>query len=1237
MLSTILRFRIFWLLLSVSAFFIAYRLLVQSDIKTETAETKLIFEEKIAEAEKQFANDVSAHDLGIRLTQNQLSYDQLQQSASFPFICLIYLDDSLIFWNNNSCIPTEYAAMFSVGTSFQRFRNGYYLLNKENITNEQTNKCVSILRLLPVKFDFNSTNKYLQSSFQPLFNFPSYVIIDEQKESSGLPVVSSTGTTLFKFFIDESARENQPNKNQLYFFLLGLCFLFLFLNGIINALSVKWKSVIAFCILVLVNTGDYFLRTKSFWMPHGIKNLVLFSPDIYASGFALSLGQLLMSATIVLWSSLVFYRHISFGHLLVRNKKVHVIASSFTFLLICILSIQIFSLFKSLVRDSNVAFEFYNPFDPDQASMFAVLSISLYLIAFYLFIDKMLHEIRFGKQFVLDIILCVTSFCFVYIISTNFHLEIRNQFVAAWVFVLLFLFWITRSKYLKPVNFIRVFSFLIFLSGTAAVLLNYYNTAKEKNYRMTYANKLVNKRDDLTEFLLFDLETKITESKLVQDYFSFRHITQANFDERVYQQFFRNQFNRYDIKFFSFNPDGSVLRSKGKLRFDNILRPSSNDTIIEVKKERLYAVLSSSGDLTYLVNYPVRKKSKLIGTLAVEMTAKVYRAINVYPELLLEEKNKLASNLNQYSYAIYNNDQLLFQNGEYPYAYHLYKPAEQNQSYFDAGGYNHLIQKTKPGTTIILSKKDSWFRDLSTNFSYVFVVCLLFIIFIFLYYVIKPFHGFKRWMQIIKTASFQNTIQAGFLIVIFLAVAGIGIFSGRIFISQYNKESKEKVVEKLNNALQSVNYLINEAGEVDSLNVKMQEHFFSVIKEDINDISEIQAIDMNVFDLQGNLIVSSQPAIFDKGYTSRKINPFALFELTSGNKPQLVQQEKIGELNYLSGYVTVRNKNGTPISFINIPFFNTRKNLNLQLGYFFATLINILVITLIVAGLFAPIISKQIIRKLSVIADRFKEVNLGRKNEKIEWHANDELGILVDEFNKMIAKLEESADKLAKSERESAWREMAKQVAHEIKNPLTPMKLSIQHLQRAYSENSPRAKELAEKVSQTLIEQIDNLSRIATEFSNFAKMPHAQKELLNLHAVLQNSVELYRKNEETEIEFLPLAENAEVMADRNQLLSVFNNLILNAIQAIPEETTGKIVVRTTCDEKFITAEIIDNGKGISEENASRVFTPNFTTKNSGTGLGLAISKNIIDSFEGKIYFESKVNEGTTFFVQLPIV
>jgi nitrogen fixation/metabolism regulation signal transduction histidine kinase len=242
----------------------------------------------------------------------------------------------------------------------------------------------------------------------------------------------------------------------------------------------------------------------------------------------------------------------------------------------------------------------------------------------------------------------------------------------------------------------------------------------------------------------------------------------------------------------------------------------------------------------------------------------------------------------------------------------------------------------------------------------------------------------------------------------------------------------------------------------------------------------------------------------------------------------------------------------------------------------------------------------------------------------------------VKDYNKKLEELEYTAQQLAQSERESAWREMAKQVAHEIKNPLTPMKLSIQQLLRVYDPADPNSEKKLEKVATSIIEQIDALTKIANEFSNFAKMPRPNEVRMDLLPVLENVLEVFRQDAKSTIELKTTLDSAIIKADKDQMVRTFNNLIKNALQSIPEDREGLITVSLSNIENTIHIEVQDNGIGISAEKRSTIFVPYFTTKSNGTGLGLAMVKQIIENHKGTIYVESEVDKGSLFIIDLPV-
>ena len=367
------------------------------------------------------------------------------------------------------------------------------------------------------------------------------------------------------------------------------------------------------------------------------------------------------------------------------------------------------------------------------------------------------------------------------------------------------------------------------------------------------------------------------------------------------------------------------------------------------------------------------------------------------------------------------------------------------------------------------------------------------------------------------------------------------------------------------------------------------------------------------------------------------MNASAILELgTMKGKDYFQTEDRIGDELFKTAFVPLENTLDKKVAYLEIPYYSKQRSLEDEISDFMGRLLNVYVFLLFIAGIFSVLVANSITKPLTVIGEKLQEVKVGKPNKPLNWETNDEIGSLVTEYNQMIKKLEDSAELLAKSEREGAWREMAKQVAHEIKNPLTPMKLSIQYLNHAYQSNPDNIDGLMERVSKTLIEQIDNLAHIANEFSNFAKMPRANNQEFVVNDLVGSVHELFKKQEHCDV-LLGLPEAAyTVFADKKQLLQVLNNLIKNATEAIPEHRRGHIEVSLYERDQMAVIQVSDNGVGIPEEMKKKVFVPNFTTKNSGTGLGLAISKNIIESVNGKIYYETVPNVGTDFFVELPI-
>jgi nitrogen fixation/metabolism regulation signal transduction histidine kinase len=398
-------------------------------------------------------------------------------------------------------------------------------------------------------------------------------------------------------------------------------------------------------------------------------------------------------------------------------------------------------------------------------------------------------------------------------------------------------------------------------------------------------------------------------------------------------------------------------------------------------------------------------------------------------------------------------------------------------------------------------------------------------------------------------------------------------------------------------------------------------------------LATVFVTDINLYDRNGFLLASSRPKVYNIGLVSEQMNPTALTQLKRNKKSEYFHQEKIGNLDYLSGYIPFYGNDGQLLAYLNLQHFGQQKGFEDQIQQFLVAIMNVFILLLALSIIVAIFVSTWVTSPLRILQQNFAQVQLGKYNQPISYAANDEIGVLVKDYNQKLEELAYAAQQLAQSERESAWREMAKQVAHEIKNPLTPMKLSLQQLQRVFNPNDPDSKAKLDKVSASIIEQIDALAKIANEFSNFAKMPKANEVNLDLIPMIERVVVVFTQEADVAIEFETELSTCWVHADKDLILRVFNNLLKNAIQAIPDNRKGNIQVRLTETDKTWLIVVQDNGDGIPEALQDKLFVPYFTTKSTGTGLGLAMVKQIVEMHGGKIWFETTDN-GTSFWVEL---
>ena len=485
-----------------------------------------------------------------------------------------------------------------------------------------------------------------------------------------------------------------------------------------------------------------------------------------------------------------------------------------------------------------------------------------------------------------------------------------------------------------------------------------------------------------------------------------------------------------------------------------------------------------------------------------------------------------------------------------------------------------------------------------------------------------------RMMDLFKARNKLLTrIYISMLALLMAAFFFIGVFTYYNFKTQNQSYHEKRLLRKETATLSSISYFLKNINAVSP----DDKGVFTLFEQKIFELADIHNLDIIIYSLQGDLVLSSNKLLVKKQIIPDKINATLLKKL-SEKKGGIKKNLTHTDMNYLNSYQYILDKNQAPIAIISIPYFQLNESYKRDLRVYLLALVPVYLFLFLGANLLALILSRQITGPMSRLSETMREAAIMKRFMPLSWSSKDEIGQLVRQYNFMVKELEKSAEILAQNEKESAWKEMAKQVAHEIKNPLTPMKLNVQLFERTLKTEDPLTKDKVKIFSDSIIEQIDTLSDIASSFSDFAKMPMSKKEKIDLSKIAENSINFFNA---TNIVFDKPTESCCVYADRGQVIRILNNLLNNAIESVPENKTPLITVSIKLINDCVNLSVGDNGEGIPTALHKKIFNPSFTTKNSGMGLGLAIVKRIINDLNGSISFKSNLGQGTTFYIGIP--
>jgi signal transduction histidine kinase len=1145
----------------------------------------------------------------------------------------------LVFWNNHKVIPTSKDLERLDGKYFTVYPNGEFEFIKK--TFYVNGKQVITAAVIPIRWNYFFENEYLKTEFSSVKNIEN--VYDVVTGDGDFYIKNGDGKVLFGLREKKTVHNSNPGWISITLRIISIIFLLIFMNVV--AYEVVHKRGWMWGFLLLAGSVSL-LRFISYKIafPFNYRNFELFDASIYASNsLHPSLGDLLVNMILLFWL-ISFFKFSAINHLKGVSKsakKGWFIIGALSILML-ILAFSSAGVIRSLIIDSKIPLDVVNFFNLNIYTVITFIILCLIILSFFhlshfvlLFMHKV-SEVPMHAKYV------AVTVCGLLYLTINVHnpASISNLIVLGWLLIYMFIMEYRQGDIFVPVMRSSFFLiWLIFFAASISALIIYQNQHVELEQRKKTAEKLAMLADPSGQSIMSIGIANFSNDFLARN-FSRLTIEASNkaIKDSLINENFSGFLNKYDTRIYTYNNDVQPLYNEDSVSYEvitNIIFNQSKRTAIP----DVYYYESNTEGFSFLYQKEVRDTlNNPLGYFFVVAKPKRYTTEALYPELFKQVKD-LSSDVDiNYAYAIYNRGYLINNFGDYNFASRIPRSEYPRQDYIEKkkGENNELWYNAGNNKLVIVVKSGSIFFASITLFAYLFG-SFLFIVILYQtsHYLIKSKFN---WNRIRSGFNFniRTQIQSTIIFISIFSFLVIGAATISFYINRFSQTNRQRLVKAIQIMSQEIESQIAAHSLSDDV-VKIYDLGASnELERRVNEISEIHNVDINFYDINGNLKVSTQPYIYKKKILSEMMEPMAYYQLHYNHDIQFIQEESVGRFSYLSIYVPVRDESGESYAYLNIPYLNSQKELNQEISSFLVTLINLNAFISVIAGAIALLLTNRITNSFTLIGSKMKDINLGKANEEIRWQTNDEIGTLVNEFNKMVKKLEQSAQALAKSEREGAWREMARQVAHEIKNPLTPMKLSIQYLQRAIEEKKPDVQALSQKVAATLVEQIDQLAKIASDFSQFANIGNVKMEVFDVSDILSSLINLYNTNEKLDICWSKPDQPALIRADRSHINRLFTNLIQNAIEA----SEGKEIIHITIKEEFDSNQslisIKDEGAGIPPGKQDKIFTPNFTTKSSGTGLGLAMCKGIVEKANGRIWFETTEGAGTTFYILLPL-
>lgn len=1230
-----------FLTLAIVAFGLAFILLiVTKKVPVSAIEDKYLYEDQSK------INDeirVSNEDL-VKITalvsqSKDTTFSHLKTSTKHPYF--IFKNGRLIFWSDYQFVPDYPLVEGNYKLKSVSTNTGKFIINRRLVIRNPDNFEVFSMVMLYGEYEFESNQ--LRKDYNPtIFKLNPKQINISPVAATHLNMYANTKEFLFSVTppIKPNNIKNQSVPvNVVLLGLLGLFFLLIYLLARIRVLNKTNQYETAFLLLM-----SYFILFRAVMLFYNIPIIFyesdIFNPKLYNSSFiAPSLGDFILNliVIIVLLIYLLNYYYKMKQYLwLLRlsytiKKIVSVMIVILSFIIFQGFYLQILNIYEksSYQLDISMSIDFLNNSLKLSTLFVFILISSVYFLSTHLLSSILIKLNRFSAKW------AYLALTIGFLIWSIFAKILLNENIFLLISHCLYMGLLLYTKLPKYLYTFRYQTFIYFFMGALACagLGTYvvYNQAIRKDFiqKKEFGRKYLAENDGIGEYKLSKANIDISKDSIMKILIKSAILPREQVQSYIRKIVLDNYFDYYVTEVLAFDVNGKSLDNISAAHSFQAYENQYKTPKYQTDYSNIFFVNDASNNYQkqYIDFIPLlNNQNKAIGYVIIDLRKRDDATSDAdLSDLPTSGEGQLVAE--NYSYAVYENGKIIKTGGKnYNYEHNISLSLVEGKQISDQGiidnGFSHVATMNKNGRKIVVSSDEISLPTIYSNFSFLFLTLVIIIILVILIYAIH--HGFSS-LNINFATKIQIYLNVAFLLPLILVV-GITLKIIGIKLSESQQQSYVSQTENIGVSLLPVVNRFTQG--------KMSKQF---LIDTLKNISKNSKKYVSVFDITGHLLATNKLLSYETGILSTYLNPEAYVRIIEEQEHNIIIPETMGNLSFMSSYGGINSNDGKLMGIVKIPFYDSEVSNEQEISAVIGSLLNTFTTIFLGLLLLSYFASNILTVPLRLITNKLRKIDLSKPNEPLAWRSDDEIGILIKAYNDMLLKLDESKVALADTTKQSAWQQMAKQVVHEIKNPLTPMKLSLQLLQHKISKGVAIDATHIKNQIESLIGQIDNLSYIANSFSDFARLPVPKREVFDFIYEVNKVVNLYSENKNINLSKDVPQKPLMVWGDRQLTGNIINNLLMNAIQSVPSERKPNINITVEINTEAVTFSITDNGTGVLKENASKIFMLDFSTKAEGTGVGLALAKWVVDNSKGSIWFDTVQDQGSTFYFTLPLL